>query len=229
MKNIFLFVFGIFFLIKIQAQNIDTLRIIILSPNKVEFSKNCLPKIDSIRKEITEWKAILKKRETDKINNNLEEYNKLPIDFKQVFENSLNFIDSLTLENYISLFTQGWIDYRLYKPYKISPKLVLLSSLQSNSAIENYKKIATKTNATFIINFPSIKIYKEKDGLKTSTKIELYYIKRNEILLSQENIGSTKAIATDMPICKNGDWTCAFTNSIYPSFYNCLQLIIKNK
>jgi len=131
----------------------------------------------------------------------------------------------LTIDNYVSMAVREYVSYRLYKPFKIKPRLVLVSKRTSVSDLNNYSEIDKGSQNFFIINFPTVKVFKENGEIKVQTEIELYSRKTNEILLSKENIGNQKSELTDYPICSGENLDCAIVNSVYPELYNIIKII----
>jgi len=210
------------------GQQIDTLKIIVLSPNKIEVSDNYLTEYNKVKKEVLKNRGLLKERKLKEKQSKIEEFNKQPDYTKLMFENELNFCDNLTIDNYISMVVREYISYRLYKPFKIKPRIVLVSLLNSTSNTEKYSEIANGRQNFFIINFPKIKFYKENGELKVQTDIEIYSSKTNKILLSKDNIGIPKGGMTDYPMCSGDNWDCAIVNSVYPSLFDIVQIISEN-
>jgi hypothetical protein len=210
------------------GQQIDTLKIIVLSPNKIEVSDNYLTEYNEVKKEVLKNRSLLKERKLKEKQSEIEEFNKQPDYTKLMFENELNFCDNLTIDNYISMVVREYISYRLYKPFKIKPRIVLVSLLNSTSNTEKYSEIANGRQNFFIINFPKIKFYKENGELKVQTNIELYSSKTNKILLTKDNVGIPKGGMTDYPMCSGDNWDCAIVNSVYPSLFDIVKIISEN-
>ena|SRR5690554_2450854 len=207
------------------GQNTDTLKVYVLTPNKIEISDNFLHEYNNLKKEVIEKRNIIKEQKTKEKETNIEEYNKQPDYTKLMFDNELNFYDSLTVDNYISLVVREYIAYRLYKPFKIKPRLVFVVSTKLNSNLDEYLKFTKSDKNTFIINFPTMKLYKENNEFKVKTKVELYSSLANEVLFSNETVGLKKTEMTDYPMCYNDNWDCAFVNSVYPNLYKMLFII----
>ncbi len=210
------------------GQQIDTLKIIVLSPNKIEVSDNYLTEYNKVKKEVLKNRSLLKERKLKEKQSGIEEFNKQPDYTKLMFENELNFCDNLTIDNYISMVVREYISYRLYKLFKIKPRIVLVSLLNSTSNTEKYSEIANGRQNFFIINFPKIKFYNENGELKVQTNIELYSSKTNKILLTKDNIGIPKGGMTDYPMCSGDNWDCAIVNSVYPSLFDIVKIISEN-
>jgi len=228
MKQTLTIIFGLLFFNLSFGQQLDTLKVIILSPNKIEVADNYLKEYNKLKKEILEKRDTLKSQKLKEKESNIEEFNKQPDYTKMMFDNELDFSDNLTFDNYVSLIVREYVAYRLYKPFKIKPRIVLVSLVTSASDTIEYSKIANDRQNLFIINFPTMKLYKEKGELKVQTKIELYSSKSNEILLSKDNIGIPKGGMTDYPMCSGDNWDCAIVNSVYPSLFDILKIITEN-
>jgi len=228
MKQTLTIIFGLLFFNLSFGQQLDTLKVIILSPNKIEVADNYLKEYNKLKKEILEKRDTLKSQKLKEKESNIEEFNKQPDYTKMMFDNELDFSDNLTFDNYVSLIVREYVAYRLYKPFKIKPRIVLVSLVTSASDTIEYSKIANDRQNLFIINFPTMKLYKEKGELKVQTKIELYSSKSNEILLSKDNIGIPKGGMTDYPMCSGDNWDCAIVNSVYPSLFDILKIISEN-
>lgn len=225
MKQALTIIFGFLLFNSSFGQQIDTLKVIVLSPNKIEVADNYLPEYNKLKKDVLEIRKTLKDQKSKDKQAKLDEFNKQPDYTKIMFENELAFYDSLTIDNYISLVVREYISYRLFKPYKIKPRIILVSFITSNSDINKYVGISNGKRNFFIINFPSIKFFKENGSLKVKTNIELYSSQTKEILLSKENIGVPKSGLTDYPTCFGDNWDCAIVNSVYPSLIDILKII----
>jgi hypothetical protein len=169
----------------------------------------------------------IKKQKLAEKQEHLKEYNEQPEYSRRMFDNELNFYDSLTIDNYVSLVVREYIAYRLYKPFKIKPRLVFVETTKLNSNINDYLKFSKADKNTFIINFPLIKVFKESDEIKVQTKIELYSHSTKTILLAKETVGQLKTGMTDYPMCSGNNWDCAFVNSVYPNLFDILNLIVE--
>lgn len=225
MKHVITIVLAVSLFNNSFGQQIDTLRVIVLSPNKIEVANNYLQEYDELKKEIVERRKASKEQKSKEKEANIEEFNQQPDYAKVMYNNELDFYDSLTIDNFVSMVVREYISYRLYRPFKIKPRIVLVSSVKSSSDVTKYSEIANGNRNFFIVNFPIMKFYKENKQLKVKTSIELYSSKTNEILLSKENIGIPKSGMTDYPMCSGDNWDCAIVNSVYPSLYEILKLI----
>ncbi len=225
MKHTLIILFGLLIANDSLGQNLDTLRVIVLSPNKVEVASNCFVEYDKFKTVLLDNRRTIKEQKIKQKNENIGQFNLQPDYYKKMFDNELNFYDSLTIENYISIVVREYVAYRLYKPFKIKPRLVYVSNLKSNSDLAGYSKLSMKGQNLFIINFPTMKVYKENDEFKVMTQIELYSGLTNEILLSKQNIGLATTSLTDYPMCSGENWDCAYVNSVYPSLYDILTII----
>jgi hypothetical protein len=226
MKQIFATLIGLLFLSNYSlAQGTDTLKVIVLTPNHVEVSANCRDEYLNFRKETIENRTLLKAEKLKEKEEHLKEYNDQPDYTKKMFDNKLDFYDSLTIDNYVSMIANEYIGYRLHKPFKIKPRLVFIEAKKLNSDLGEYSKLSNGEKNFFIVNFPSVRVFKENNEFKVKTKIELYSNATKEILYTAENIGLMKTEMTDYPMCYNNNWDCAFVNSVYPSLYKILFII----
>ncbi len=226
MKHAIKLIFGLLALTNFAfGQNTDTLKVYVLTPYKVEISDNFLQEYNDLKNNVIEKRNILKEQKNKEKETNIEEYNKLPDYTKLMFDNELNFYDNLTVDNYISLLVREYIAYRLYKPFKIKPRLVFVVSTKLNSNLDEYLKFTKSDKNTFIINFPTMKLYKENNELKVKTKVELYSSLENKVVFSNETVGIKKTEMTDYPMCYNDNLDCAFVNSVYPNLFKILFII----
>jgi hypothetical protein len=219
------FIFALLVINNSFGQSVDTLKVLVLSPNQIQVADNYLTEYNKLKKEVLDKRLKLKEQKTNDKNQNLEEYNKRPDYTKQMFENELSFYDSLTIDNYLSLVVRDYVAQRLFRPFKIKPRLVLVTSIKSTANVDEYSHLANQRPNLFIINFPTIKIFKESGELKVATRIELYSSKGNQVLLSKESIGLARGGLTDYPMCSGDNWDCALVNSVYPSLFELVKLI----
>ncbi|HNF71917.1 MAG TPA: hypothetical protein PLP34_05870, partial [Chitinophagaceae bacterium] len=150
-------------------------------------------------------------------------------DAKRMFDHELAFCDSLRINNYISFLVRDYMYYRLYKPFKIKPRLVWVTSATLPSDPKQYETFLSGRKNTFIINLPSVKIYHANQELRVETVIELYSGATQSVLLSEKTVGTPQTEITDYPLCSGNGWDCAFVNSVYPHFYSILRLIVEQQ
>jgi hypothetical protein len=164
MKQIFATLIGLLFLSNYSlAQGTDTLKVIVLTPNHVEVSANCRDEYLNFRKETIENRTLLKAEKLKEKEEHLKEYNDQPDYTKKMFDNKLDFYDSLTIDNYVSMIANEYIGYRLHKPFKIKPRLVFIEAKKLNSDLGEYSKLSNGEKNFFIVNFPSVRVFKENN------------------------------------------------------------------
>lgn len=207
------------------AQQIDTLRVIVLSPHKVQISDNYLAEFNEINNSLLEKRSAFKQQKLNEKEAGIEEYNQLPQYSKIMFNNELNFYNSLTVNNYVSMAARQYIAHRLYKPFKIKPRIVVVTTETSVSNKKNYAEIAHNQPNTFIVNITEMKFSKESGDLAVQTHIELYSADQNKVIFSEKNNGTTEGGHTDYPMCEDGNWDCAVVNSVYKGLVNIVKII----
>jgi hypothetical protein len=147
-----------------------------------------------------------------------------------MFENDLAFIDSLTLNNYVAYIARDFIAYRLYRPYKIKPRLILVTTKKLPSNLNSYASMAAKNKEDFILNFPLIIVEKSKQGLQVTTSTELYSSKQKTTIVKGQSVGTIEGNGlTDYPMCEQGELDCAFVNSVYENIYKCVLTIAESR
>ena len=228
MKHIFKILLGLLTLTNfVFGQSMDTLKVYVMTPYKIEVADDYLIEFEKLKSDILEKRTEIKKQKLADKSEHLREYKRQPEYSRRMFDNELNFYDSLTIDNYISLVVREYISYRLYKPFKIKPRLVFVETKKLDSYIDEYLKFSKADKNTFIINFPSMKVFKEVNEIRVQTRIELFSNSTKTILLTKESIGKPEIEMTDYPMCSGNNWDCAFVNSVYPNLYDILNLIIE--
>ncbi len=210
------------------GQSVDTLKVYVMTPYKVKVSDDFLNEYEKLNTNILEKRTAIKQQKIADKKEHLDEYKKQPEYSRKMFDNELDFYDSLTIDNYVSLVVREYIAYRLYKPFKIKPRLVFVETGKLNSNIIDYQKFTKDNKNTFIVNFPLVKLFKENNEIRVQTRIELFSNSTNTILLTREAIGQPKTEMTDYPMCSGNSWDCAIVNSVYPNLYEILNLIVEN-
>jgi len=211
------------------CQQLDTLKVLIFSPNKVDICQECREDYNTRNNLFIKNRIVAANAKRNEKSNNLESYNQQPVYTRKMFENEILFTDSLTLSNYVTYATRDFIATRLYRPYKIKPRLVLASTNKIPSEQKLYNLKAVQTGADFIINFPTVGIEKYNNKLRVTTLTELYSRKRNAIVVHSQSLGFIDGPPTDYPMCEPGQLDCAFVNSVYESIYKCLLVIVESR
>jgi hypothetical protein len=197
-----------------QKVNNDTLYVYLFIPNKINIAENCKKEFTDLDSRITKFRNLEKEEKIKEQNKHKAEYENLALNHKKMNQNDLDFYDNQNAENFISQIMREYVAYRLFRPFKIKDRLVLVYNKKINT--EEYFEFIKKGTNSYIINFPQMEIYKDKEELKVKTIVELYSAKENKVVLSEENIGEQKSGLTDYPIiCKDID--CAIINSVYPA------------
>ena len=228
MKHTFKILFGLLILTNFAfGQDIDTLKVYVMTPYKVDVSDNFLNEYAKLKSDILQKRTVIKKQKLANKQEHLAEYNNQPEYSRRMFDNELSFYDSFTIDNYVSFLVKDYIAYRLYKPFKIKPRLVFIETTKLNSNLDDYLNFLQADKNAFIINFPSMKVFKENNEIRVQTRIELFSNSTKTILLAKETIGQPKSEMTDYPMCSGNNWDCAFVNSVYPNLYDILNLIVE--
>lgn len=212
------------------CQQSDTLRVLVLAPNKVEVSKDCKAEYEARNNVLVKNRVLAAAAKRKQKESNQEQYSQQPEYTRKMFENDIAFVDSLTLSNYVSYIARDFIAYRLYKPHKIKPRLILVTTEKLPSNLTAYAVMAAKTKADFILNFPLLVARKSKQGLQVTTSTELYSSKQKTTIVKEQSVGTIEGNGpTDYPMCERGELECAFVNSVYENIYKCVLLIAESR
>lgn len=212
------------------CQQSDTLRVLVLSPYKIDVCKECKADYQARNNAWLKNRALAVAAKRKEKEANLAQYNQQPEYTRRMFENDLAFIDSLTLGNYVAYAAREFVAYRLYKPYKIKPRLVLVTTQRLASNLSNYTNRAAETKADFIINFPLIIVEKTKRGLQITTSMELYSSKQRTTIIKGQSVGTIAGNGnTDYPMCEQGQLDCAFVSSVYENICKSIVAIAESR
>jgi hypothetical protein len=209
-----------------QKANNDTLYVSIFIPNKINIADNCKKDFTDLDSRITKFRNLEKEDKIKEQNKHKADYENLPLNHKKMNQNDLDFYDNQNAENFISQIMREYVAYRLFRPFKIKDRLILVYDKKINA--EQYSELMKKGTNSYIINFPQMEIYKNNGELKVKTIVELYSVKENKVVLSEENIGEQKSGLTDYPIICNGI-DCAIINSVYPTIMKAVWYMGEKK
>lgn len=213
-----------------HAQQTDTLRVLVLSPYRVDICKECRAEYEARNHAIVENRKLAAEAKRREKQANTAQYNQQPEYTRRMFENDGAFIDSLTLGNYVAYVAREFIAHRLYRPYKIKPRLIFVTTQRLASSPTNYATTAKATKADFILNFPLIAVEKSNQGMKVTTSTELYSSEKKATILKGESTGTIAGDgATDYPMCARGQLDCAFVNSVYENVYKSILIIAESR
>ncbi|TGE28578.1 hypothetical protein [Hymenobacter metallicola] len=200
-----------------------------LSPYKVVVDKECRSAYQARNSQFLTNRAGASEAKRQQKEANLEQYTQQPFYTRKMFENELAFIDSLTLRNYVAYVAREYIAHRLYRPYKIKPRLVLVSTATLESSPNAYKEQAEQSKADFIVNFPVINVKQGKAGLQVQTVTELYSRKQSAIVLKDKQTGTLTEEPTEYPMYEPGQPDWAFVHSVYENIRKCIVLIAESR
>lgn len=226
MKKLSLFITLCILSFFVYAQE-DTLNVLVLFPYKVTIDKSCSTAYKETDTKITDGRTQIIAAMKQQKDENLAEFESQPWYTKQVFENQVSMMNKLSLANQISFQVQDFINYRLGKPFKIKPRLVLISDSLADGSAASYKRRGSGYD--FIYNITSINISKNnKDSAIATVTTQLYNCKSKQVVYNKTNTGDTKARSYDITRCNDGDIDCAILNAAYDSMHECLFIIAKS-
>lgn len=224
MKKIIIAVFFVLLAGNTYAQQEDTVRVLVLSPYKLITDKACEAVYNELDKKIQANRPQLYAAMKHERDDNPDEFNAQPWYVKQMYESQLALLNKLTLANQLSFLFSDFLNYRMGKPLKIKPRLVIVTAATSPGNIAAYKKIAASND--FIVNIPMMRIYKTAQGaIMAKATTQLYNCHTNTIVLEKETEGNTVAQPYDIVRCNDGGLDCAMLNAVYPNFFECLDII----
>lgn len=209
------------------AQQEDTVKVLVLSPYKVVVDKACQAAYNELDKKIQANRPQLYAAMKHERDDNPQEFNAQPWYVKQMYESQLALLNQLTLANQLSFLFSDFLNYRMGKPLKIKPRLVIVTAATSPGSIAAYKKLAGTND--FIVNIPAMQVYKTMQGvIMAKATTQLYNCHTNTIVLDKETEGNTITQPYDIVRCNDGGIDCAMLNAVYPNFFECLDIIGKS-
>lgn len=210
--------------VQTYAQNIDTLRVHIMTPYQIRVNDDVRVKFDELNNDIIGNRlvlksALLKKLEEDSSRETIPDY------ALRMRQSEIQFSDSIDLTRLVTQTIYNVISYRLYRPFKIKPRLVLIETNKLKSNEDDYRSYINNEENSFVINIPAIRFYSEGGDIRVQTHVELFSSTADSVIYTKIDTGLPARQMTNDIYCTEDGWNCAIGNSIDASMFPILSLI----
>jgi hypothetical protein len=133
------------------------------------------------------------------------------------FRKQMDFASSFTLSLYVML---------TYMVFGQTENCVVIPTHDKvDGTIGKLKTIAKKHNVQWVVNPLTLHTFKKDGNAYTSTRIQVYNLNKNKVVLEKEYTGDTKNPGFELS-CKNGTLNCTINNIINPCLHDILLTIL---
>lgn len=182
-------------------------QILILSPNETKF-ESALDK--ELLKNVNNYKKSLNLEQADAFLLS-DEFKKRPENAQIITRSEIEYLRTLDHKNLVSYLAEQYLSYKLYE--KFEGVVVRLKNAKSNGSTAELKKIAADENTTFVLNFSTIELYKEKRQSFAKITVQLYDHTSGKMLLSETYTGGWENPGFDYA-CEDHSVNCCINNAL---------------
>lgn len=144
----------------------------------------------------------------------------------RIYQKSLNdFVKQLDFFNTVSVGSSSFLFYRFYEHFP--NVLIKLSTEKSNGSLENLKSISEKETTQYVLNFPLVKIYKEKGKNFADVKVQLYDNSKKSIVLEQIYKGGLYNPGFEFS-CDGKSLNCCINNALSQALDDIIKEVAMN-
>jgi hypothetical protein len=189
------------------AQPVEEPQILILTPNQVSYDP-------SFEKEIKKQTELLRKKiDSNPIENilNSPEFLKLPDARKKFFLNFKIFYERLDFFKNIALISGNYLSYTFSE--KFPNPLITMNDIRTAGTVTELRAIHDSIGLQYIINFPSVRLYKDSGKAFAKITMQLYDGQTGAIAFSKEYIGGWDNPGFEFA-CEDSTINCTINNAL---------------
>ncbi|HET9136027.1 MAG TPA: hypothetical protein VFO76_05265 [Candidatus Kapabacteria bacterium] len=191
----------------LDAQPVEEPQILILTPNQVSYDP-------SFEKEIKNQTELLRKKiDSNPIENilNSPEFLKLPDARKKFFLNFKTFYERLDFFKNIALICGNYLSYTFAE--KFPNPLITMNDIHTAGSVAELRAIHDSVGLQYIINFPSVRLYKDSGKAFAKITMQLYDGQTGAIAFSKEYIGGWDNPGFEFA-CEDSTLSCTINNAL---------------
>lgn len=148
-----------------------------------------------------------------------------PENIKLMQQNSIDFLQHITVFNQILLYMQQYLTYRFYE--KFPNCLVLIKNEKSKINNAELQAVADSGKTPYILNFPSISFYKQNGQTYCKLALQLYDRASNSLLIDKEYSGDWNNPGFEFS-CQAGTMGCTINNAMAAAMPDVIEKIASN-
>lgn len=148
-----------------------------------------------------------------------------PENIKLMQQNSIDFLQHITVFNQILLYMQQYLTYRFYE--KFPNCLVLIKNEKSKINNAELQAVADSGKTPYILNFPSISFYKQNGQTYCKLALQLYDRASNSLLIDKEYSGYWNNPGFEFS-CQAGTMGCTINNAMAAAMPDVIEKIASN-
>ena len=206
------------------SQSVYEPSVVILSPNEIIVHEELKKQIDSLNISISDRLKYIDWKEREK---SLREELKDETENIRVMElKKLAFMKKANYFSSLSSISEIYLQYKLFTEFE-NLMIYAVSDKLQYSDMKNLHAISGKYNSRYVLNFPQVELFKNKDGKTCSLDVQLYDKKKRKIVLSKTFKGNDENPGFEFA-CEPGSLDCTFNNSLATALPEIIRIIYEN-
>jgi len=203
------------------GQTVYEPQILILAPNVTRHEKAFDKEVYSYNKEI---KKNIKTSEQEQALNS-PDFKKQPENIQIIIKSEVEFFKDLDFFKQASFISEQTLAYCFFT--KFPNLLIKLKDAKSSGTLNDLKTYSEKEKLRYVLNFPSIELYKENEINYAKVNVQLYDNVSNSILLDKSYIGDWSNPGSEFT-CEDKTINCTLNNALSQALDEVIYNIASN-
>lgn len=196
-------------------------KILILAPNTTRYDKVFEKEIIDFNNDIKNQLKLNQQKQAEFINS--PGFKKKPKNVRAIYKNEIEFAKHSDFFKQVTSVSEKIIIFRLFDYF---PKLLLeLKDVKSDGSLNDLKKKSETEKFQYIINFPSIELYKKDTASYAKVAVQLYNGNSNTIMIDTIFIGNWYNPGSILT-CSEHSINCTINNALAQAFQGVVDTIV---
>ncbi len=197
-------------------------QILILTPNETKIEKSLRREVEAINKKLN-GSATNEKQ----VNNYLtsDDFLQQPLNLQKMIKREIEYSKGMNFFGQVSSISEQYLAYRFFERF---PKLlIMLSDQKSDNTVASLKQIVNNEGLQYILNFPSIEIYRDKSIPHVKISIQLFDRSTETSILESNYIGDWRNPGFEFA-CQDSTLNCTINNALSQALDDVIRVVATN-
>ena len=203
------------------GQNFEP-QILILTPDETKVEKSLMKEVVQINEKLNNSTS-----NEEQINSYLisSEFLQQPLNIQKMIKSEMEFSKSIDFFSQVSSISEQYLAYRFFE--RFPNLLIMLSNQKSDNKESNLKGVINNEKLQYILNFPSIEIYKDKSIPHAKIAVQLFDRLTETTILEKIYIGDWRNPGFEFA-CKDSTLNCTINNALSQALDDVIRVVAKN-
>ncbi len=203
------------------CQNFEP-HILILTPNETKVEKSLKQEIEEINEKLGS-SSVNEEQIMSYLSS--EEFLQQPLNLQKMIRSEIEFSKDLTFFSQVSSISEQYLAYRFFE--KFPNLLIILSDQKSDQVEASFEQAVDKDELQYILNFPSIEIYKDKSVPHSKIYVQLIDRLTETTVLEKSYTGDWHNPGFEFA-CQDRTLNCTLSNALSQALDDVIRVIAAN-